>query len=346
MSAILKTDDALGASLHPDTLDVLAGLRPKSASNFEDKLRDWLKANAEQRAFTAVKGSDGTLEMNMLDVIGEDWWTGGGITANRVKQQIDANKDAKSIKVLMNTPGGDAFEGLAIQSLLKRTGLQVDIEIIGLCASAGTVIAMAGDTVRIHEGAMFMIHEAWTFAMGSKRDMRQVADFLEKVDGSILDIYTRRTGRAANEVRTLVEAETWMTAHEAVAEKFATTVIAAKSGESSDAKSGKAKTMTQPNPVLSTETPPEPSAAPATVAESAEPVAPVAAVVLPAPATEPAPPVISSELSEDERAVAESAASKAVASHREQKDREYFENHPLARARKPAAPPLGGLRSR
>jgi ATP-dependent Clp protease, protease subunit len=340
MSAILKTGNDL--STHPDMLEALAAIRPKSASNFEDKLRDWLKANAEQRAFTAVKGSDGTLEMNMLDVIGEDWWTGGGITANRVKQQLDANKDAKSIKVLMNTPGGDAFEGLAIQSLLKRTGLQVDIEIIGLCASAGTVIAMAGNTIRIHEGGMFMIHEAWTFAMGSKRDMRQVADFLEKVDGSILDIYTRRTGRSANKVRTLVEAETWMTAHEAVAEKFATEVIAAKSGESSDEKSGKAKAMTQPNPETSP-TPPAQAELPPPVAASAEPTAPVAGTP-PAPAA-PTPPV-DAELSEDERAVTTEAASKALASHREQKDREYFENHPLARARKPAAPPLGGLRSR
>ena len=343
MSAILKTDGALSAATLPDAFEALAAIRPRSASNFDDKLRDWIKANAEQRAFTAVKSSDGTLELNMLDVIGEDWWTGGGITANRVKQQLDANKDAKSIKVLMNTPGGDAFEGLAIQSLLKRTGLQVDIEIIGLCASAGTVIAMSGNTIRIHEGGMFMIHPAWTVAMGSKSDMRQTADFLEKVDGSILDIYVRRTGRTADDVRTLVEAETWMTAHEAVAEKFATDVIAAKSGESSDAKSGKAKSMTQPNPELSP-TPPAHAETTPPVAASAETTAPVA--VAPPAAAPALAPVIDSELSDDERAVAESAASKALASHREQKDREYFENHPLARARKPAAPPLGGLRSR
>jgi ATP-dependent Clp protease protease subunit len=212
-----------------DTLASLSSMRPK-ASGYESKIREWIKANAEHRAFNATKLADGVLEMNMLDVIGEDWWTGGGITANRVKAQLDQNKDAKTIKVLMNSPGGDAFEGLAIQSLLKRTGARIEIEVIGLAASAATVISMAGDSIAIHEGALFMIHEAWTFAMGTKRDMRQVADFLEKVDGSILDIYARRTGRPAAEITPLVEATTWMTAHEAVAQKFATSVIAAKSG--------------------------------------------------------------------------------------------------------------------
>src|SRR6185369_1165616 len=130
MSAILRQPDA--AELNQDAFEALAALRPARVSNYDDKLRDWIKANADQRVFSAVKAADGVLELNMLDVIGEDWWTGGGITANRVKQQLDANKDAKSIRVLMNTPGGDAFEGLAIQSLLKRTGLPVDIEIIGL----------------------------------------------------------------------------------------------------------------------------------------------------------------------------------------------------------------------
>lgn len=324
-----------GASLID--FEALAEARPQS-SGYEEKIKAWIKANQEQRAFNAVKVADGVLELNMLDVIGEDWWTGGGITAGRVKSALDANKDAKTIKVLMNSPGGDAFEGLAIQSLLKRTGAQIEIEIIGLAASAATIIAMAGDKISIHEGAMFMIHEAWTITMGSKRDMRQVADFLQKVDNSILDIYARRTGRAADEVRALVEAETWMTAHEAVAEKFATSVIAAKSGESSDAKSGKAKAMTQPNSEISPALPAQSEAAEQTPPET------------PAPASAPPAPAVAAfnaaELSDDERAVATDAASKALASHREQKDREYFENHPLARARKPAAPPLGGLRPR
>lgn len=212
-----------------DFLASRAESRPR-ANGFEEKVREWIQANADQRAFTAVKNTEGVLELNMLDVIGRDYWTGGGITSKAVKATLDSNKDARTIKVLMNSPGGDAFEGLAIQNLLKRTGARIEFEIIGLAASAATVIAMAGDTITIHEGAMFMIHEAWTWDVGNKRDLRETASFLEKVDGSIVDIYARRTGRTADEITPLVEATTWMTAHEAVTEKFATSVIPAKSG--------------------------------------------------------------------------------------------------------------------
>src|SRR6478735_3059650 len=241
MSAILPPTG--GFDFDPEILATMASMRPR-ASGYEEKLREWIKANAEHRVFNAVKLDEETLEMSMLDIIGEDFWTGGGITANRVKSQLDQHKGVKVIKVLVNSPGGDVFEGLAIQSLLKRSGARVEFEIVGLAASAATVITSAGDSIAIHEGALFMIHEAWTFAMGTKRDMRQVADFLEKVDGSILDIYTRRTGRPADELRPLVEATTWMTASEAVEGKFATSVIAAKSADDKPEK--KAKAMPQP----------------------------------------------------------------------------------------------------
>ncbi len=296
--------------------EALAAERP-SSTGYEEKIRAWIKDNAAHRAFNAVKLADGVLELNMLDVIGEDWWTGGGITSGKVKAALDQNKDAKTIKVLMNSPGGDAFEGLAIQSLLKRTGARVEIEIIGMAASAATVIAMAGDSIAIHEGAMFMIHEAWSITMGTKRDMRQVADFLEKVDGSILAIYARRTGRAADEIIPLVEATTWMTAQEAVDAKFATSVIQAKTGESDPPKKPKAQAMANNN---------QPPAAP---------------VVLTVEASIP-------ELTEEERDIAARAAAKAaadaVADHRSSERRAFMDTHPLARAGKDPAPPFGGMR--
>ncbi len=287
-------------------LEALAAMRPR-ASGFGDNLRKWLKANAEHRAFNAKTSADGVLELNMLDIIGEDWWTGGGITANRVKQQLDANKDAKTIRVLMNSPGGDAFEGLAIQSLLNRTGARIEFEIIGLAASAATVIAMAGDSIAIHEGAMFMVHEAWTFGVGNKRDLRTTADFLEKVDGSILDVYKRRTGRDTAELSALVEATTWMTAHEAVEAKFATSVIPAKGSGKSD-KSSKAKAMAQSEFKIDL------------------------GVIVPDEIK------AALELSDEELAV--------VADHRAKKEREFLNSHPLRGAIAPAAPPCGGMRTR
>lgn len=323
--------DIRSAVLSVTEIEVLAAQRPKG-SGYEEKIREWIKANAEHRVFNATKLADGTLELSMLDIIGEDWWTGGGITSNKVKTQLDAHKDAKTIKVLMNSPGGDAFEGLAIQSLLKRTGARIEIEIVGLAASAATVIAMAGDSIAIHEGALFMIHPAWTFAMGNKSDLRKTADFLEKVDGGILDIYARRTGRPADEITPLFEATTWMTAHEAVDEQFATEVIAAKSG--SDSK-GKAKDMAE-----NTQQPPAP---PASGSEQPAIGASVIAASIPAI-------VNGAELTEEERDLAVKnavdAGVRAVVDKREDERRTFMATNPLARAGKPPAPPFGGLRNK
>jgi ATP-dependent Clp protease, protease subunit len=211
------------------------GPRPeRRASAFEQRLREWL-ANAERR-FDVQAKADGEIEIAMLDIIGEDWWTGGGITAKSVKARLDANPNVKTIKVLLNSPGGDAFEGLAIRSLLKRSGARVVVEIVGLAASAASVIAMAGDEIVMHEGSLIMVHEAWTISMGRAEDMRSTAEFLDKVNSGMIDIFTSRTGRTRDDVSAIVAAETWMTAPEAVEAKFADSVIAAEPKKQSKAK--------------------------------------------------------------------------------------------------------------
>jgi ATP-dependent protease ClpP protease subunit len=208
-----------------------------------------------------------TLELTMLDVVGEDWWTGGGITSKRVQEKLAANPKAKTIKILLNSPGGDAFEGLAIQALLKRHGARVEVEIVGLAASAASVIAMAGDSIAMHEGSLFMIHEPWTFAVGDAGEMRTTAEFLDKVNSSALDVYERRTGRARSEIAKLVNDETWMTAHEAVQEKFATSVIEGAAPEPAAKASAAARTFMSarkprqtPRPAPQQQTPPAPEA--------------------------------------------------------------------------------------
>lgn len=208
----------------------------RSVSSYKQKLRAWLASN-ERRFDAAANGEE--LELSMLDVIGEDWWTGGGITAKSVKAQLDAHPNAKAIRVLINSPGGDVFEGMAIRSLLKRHPARVEVEVVGLAASAASVIAMAGDSIQMHEGSMLMIHEAWCGCMGQADDMRQTATVLDKINSALLDVYVSRTGRNRDEVQALVAAETWMTASEAVESKFADGVITASPSENK--KSGKAK---------------------------------------------------------------------------------------------------------
>jgi ATP-dependent Clp protease protease subunit len=213
----------------PEQQDVPDAARPRTSA-FEERLRGWMSAS--ERRFEANSLANGdVLELSMLDIVGEDWWTGGGITSKGVQDKLAANPKAKTIKILLNSPGGDAFEGLAVQSLLRRHGARIEVEVVGLAASAASIIAMAGDSITMHEGSLMMIHEPWTFAVGDAAEMRTTADFLDKVNSSGLDVYTRRTGRQRSDVAELVAAETWMTAHEAVEQKFATSVAEAAAPE-------------------------------------------------------------------------------------------------------------------
>ncbi|MFT2622165.1 head maturation protease, ClpP-related, partial [Escherichia coli] len=74
-----------------------------------------------------------------------------------------------------NSPGGDMFEGLAIYNLLREHEGEVNVKVLGLAASAGSVIAMAGDTVQIARAGFLMIHNAWVVAMGNRNDLRELA---------------------------------------------------------------------------------------------------------------------------------------------------------------------------
>jgi ATP-dependent Clp protease, protease subunit len=300
----------------PEDIEAMAALRPQ-ASGYEAKLQKWCVDNATERTFSAVRNGD-AVEISILDTIGYDFWTGGGVTSKAIKRELDANKDAKTVKVLINSPGGDVWEGIAIHSMLNRHGGNVEVEVIGLAASAASVIAMAGTSIAMHEGSMMMIHPAWTIAMGNRGDMQKTADFLSKVDASILAVYTGRTGRDGAEISAMVEAETWMTAQEAVSEKFATAVIAGKPAASKPKQRAQAQAQELP------------------MAE---------------PTTEQKPSAITLELDDEitpeERDVAARAAKQAVADKRETERNEFLKNHPLVcSSSRQTPPPFGGMRSK
>lgn len=95
--------------------------------------------------------------ITMFDVIGEDWWTGGGITAKGVAAALRAIGD-RPVEVQINSPGGDMFEGIAIYNVLREHSQAITIKIMGMAASAASVIAMAGDTIEIGAASFIMIH--------------------------------------------------------------------------------------------------------------------------------------------------------------------------------------------
>ena len=185
-----------------------------------------MKKNVIKRMFAAKKQAS-VLELFIYGEIGEDWF-GGGITPQSI---VDAIKQAKtdggfdSITVHLNSPGGCAFDGVAILNVLRQQGVPVNVIVEGLAASAAFTIAMAGDTIQVCDGAMMMLHNAWSIAIGDAREMRSQADILDKVSATMSDVYAKRSGLPAADVTALMTAETWLTPQDAVTAGFADSVL-------------------------------------------------------------------------------------------------------------------------
>jgi ATP-dependent Clp endopeptidase proteolytic subunit ClpP len=154
-------------------------------------------------------------EIWIYEQIGEDFWTGGGVTAKGFQKELAAVK-ASQIDLHINSPGGEVFDGITIYNLIKQHPANVTTYIDGLAASIASVIALAGDSVIMAENALFMIHNPWGMAIGSADEMRKKADTLDKVGGSLVATYTAKTGKEDIEITELMNAETWMNADEAL----------------------------------------------------------------------------------------------------------------------------------
>ncbi|WP_306150636.1 head maturation protease, ClpP-related [Roseovarius sp. MMSF_3281] len=163
--------------------------------------------------------------ISILDPIGADIW-GDGVTAKRIAGALRSIGD-RPVTVNINSPGGDVFEGLAIYNLLREHSAEVTVKVLGLAASAASVIAMAGDQVRIGRAAFLMIHNSWVLAMGDRNALREVADWLEPFDTALADVYHARTGIDAAKLSTMMDQETWINGQGAVDQGFADDLLAA-----------------------------------------------------------------------------------------------------------------------
>lgn len=171
-----------------------------------------------------------TVEVAIYDEIG--YW---GVTASDFVNEL-SGVDAKNITLRVNSPGGDVFDGLAILNSLRNHPATVNVMVDGLAASAASFIAMAGDSVTMAPNSMMMIHEASGLCMGNAVDMRELADLLDKTSANIADIYSRRSGRPADEHRAAMRAETWYSDQEAVDAGLADTVLGSESKADNKAK--------------------------------------------------------------------------------------------------------------
>jgi ATP-dependent Clp protease protease subunit len=174
------------------------------------------KAGAE---FSVRALANGTAEINLYDEIG--FW---GVTAKQFRAALDGI-DANTIILNVNSPGGDVFDGIAMYNDLLAHKASVVVRVTGLAASAASVVAMAGDEVHIAENAFFMIHNAWSIAIGDTREMTARAKLLKKIDGELADVYASVTGGDVADIAGQMDDETWLTSDEAIEQGFADKVI-------------------------------------------------------------------------------------------------------------------------
>lgn len=171
----------------------------------------------------AAKSDDNSI--SVFDVIGADWY-GDGVTASRIAAAL-RSIGGYDVTVNINSPGGDMFEGLAIYNLLREYEGKVTVKVLGLAASAASIIAMAGDEVQIGRGAFLMIHNCWVYAMGNRHDLQQIAADMVPFDNAMNDIYSARTGLDAATIDSMMDAETYIGGSDAVEKGFADRLLAA-----------------------------------------------------------------------------------------------------------------------
>jgi ATP-dependent Clp protease protease subunit len=172
----------------------------------------------------ALAGDDNVI--TMFDVIGEDFWSGGGVTAKKVAAQLRAIGD-RPVEVQINSPGGDMFEGIAIYNVLREHPQNITVKVMGMAASAASIIAMAGDRIEIGAASFIMIHNCWVMAIGNRHDMRETADWLEPFDQAMVDLYAARTGQKPADVAKWMDAETFMSGSQAIDRRFADALLSA-----------------------------------------------------------------------------------------------------------------------
>lgn len=183
-------------------------------------LERWAEESAGARALAVDEAA-----ITIFDVIGDDW-SEDGVTAEKVAAQLRAIGE-RPVEVHINSPGGNMFEGIAIYNMLREHPQPVTVKIVGLAASAASVIAMAGDRVEIGAASFLMIHNCWVMTIGNRHDLAAAAQGLEPFDAALAEVYAARSGRPRADVVQWMDGETWMSGASAVERGFADGLLAA-----------------------------------------------------------------------------------------------------------------------
>lgn len=147
------------------------------------------------------------------------WEEYGEVSSITFKNELDALGDGlETINLYINSPGGSVFETMAIIAMLQRHPAEIISHIDALAASCASVLPMISKRVIMYNNSMMMIHNAWTYAWGNANELRKAADDIERINQSMIQFYLDRAGDKldADTLKQLLDAETWLTAEEAM----------------------------------------------------------------------------------------------------------------------------------
>lgn len=183
------------------------------------KLYELLKRQGARAEVTPPPtGSDN--EFCIYDVIGRDL----GASAKNLQVFLAEHSEEPEIHIRINSPGGSAYEGRAMSTLIRNFKGKTICHVDGIAASAASIVAVSCDEVIMGKGTMLMIHNAWSLAVGNRHDMQKEAQMLAKLDEAMATDYAAKSGKTVEEIHQMMDAETWLTDQEALDLGFATRI--------------------------------------------------------------------------------------------------------------------------
>lgn len=173
----------------------------------------------------AAQSESGAVELEFFGLISEFSWFGDEITPAKFKQQLYEAGKGGPITMLVNSPGGEVIAASVIRSIIQDYPGQVTADIVGLAASAATIMVTGADKIRMRESALFMIHDPSGLAFGSIDDIKAFLETLKTVKDSIIDTYETKTKLDRSKLARMMSDETWMTAREAADMGFVDEIV-------------------------------------------------------------------------------------------------------------------------
>jgi ATP-dependent Clp protease, protease subunit len=172
------------------------------------------------KSWFSIQAKGSTAEIVIYDEVGLF-----GISAKQFNDQLKALGPVSTIVLRVNSPGGDVWDGIAIFNMLKRHPARVEVIVDGIAASIASVIAMAGDRIKMPSNSFMFIHDPLAVVLGDAENMREMADSLDKVAAALVSTYMNKTGKSEEEVKKWMAGDTWFTAQEALEAGLADEVI-------------------------------------------------------------------------------------------------------------------------